>query len=260
MKFLLVAKQEKNVEAYLDTLRCLVERGHDVSVAVQERDTARDQRLAQQIASPLFRVVACPSARVDEWASLAPLVRRLRDCLHFLTPPFAGASAVQTRIFVKLRQELGLDVHAVALLAAFRALSPAQLGRVDAVLTLVERAVPTSDLFDEFLRTERPDVLLICPLVHFGSAQADVAASARRLGIPVWMLLYSWDNLSTKGCLHVEPDLMFVWNEQQRAEAGELHRFPGSRVVVVGAPRFDAFFELRPALTREQFHERLGLD
>jgi FkbM family methyltransferase len=52
---------------------------------------------------------------------------------------------------------------------------------------------------------------------------------------------------------------MFVWNEQQRAEAGELHRFPPSQVVVVGAPRFDSFFDLRPVLTREQFHEEIGL-
>jgi hypothetical protein len=94
-------------------------------------------------------------------------------------------------------------------------------------------------LLDEFLGSQRPDVLLISPLVHFGSAQADVAASGRRLGVPVWMLLYSWDNLSTKGCMHVEPDLMFVWNERQRIEAEQLHGFPSSCVVVVGAPRFE---------------------
>ncbi len=46
MTFVLVAKQEKNVEAYLETLQCLVERGQDVAVAVQARDEARDRRLA----------------------------------------------------------------------------------------------------------------------------------------------------------------------------------------------------------------------
>ncbi|MBI4485358.1 MAG: hypothetical protein HY655_05050, partial [Acidobacteria bacterium] len=56
MKFLLVAKQEKNVEAYLETLQCLAERGHEVAVTVQERDDERDRRLAQQIVSPRFRV------------------------------------------------------------------------------------------------------------------------------------------------------------------------------------------------------------
>jgi FkbM family methyltransferase len=260
MKFLLVAKQQKNVSAHLETLQSLVERGHEVTVAVQERDETRDRRLAQQIDSARFKVVPCPSARTDEWAFVAAPARRLRDCVHFLRPPFADSPALQTRVFDKLRQELGLDVAAEALLTALQVLPPSQVGRIEGVLRLAERSIPTSALFNEFLQSHNPDVVLISPLVHFGSAQADVAASARRLGIPVWMLLFSWDNLSTKGCMHVEPDLMFVWNERQRAEAELLHRFPPSRVVVVGATRFDSFFALRPILTREQFHEPLGLD
>lgn len=260
MKLLLVAKQQRNASAFLETLQSLVARGHDVTVAVQERDDARDQRLVRQVESSRFRVVPCPAARLDTWSPVAPVVRRLRDCLHILQPPFADSPALQLRIFDKLRQELALDAGAEALLAAMRVVPAAQITRLDTVLRLAERGIPTSDLFDEFLRSEKPDVLLISPLVHFGSAQADVAASGRRLGIPVWMLLFSWDNLSTKGCMHVEPDLMFVWNERQRAEAEELHHYPRSRVVVAGAARFDEFFSLRPALTREQFHEPLGLD
>jgi len=113
---------------------------------------------------------------------------------------------------------------------------------------------------DEFVRAERPDVVLVSPLVHFGSAQADVVASARALGIPVGMLLFSWDNLSTKGRLHRRPDWMFVWNDRQRAEARALHGFPEDRVVVVGAPRFDSFFTLRQQMTRDAFFVPLGLD
>jgi hypothetical protein len=96
--------------------------------------------------------------------------------------------------------------------------------------------------------------------VHFGSAQADFAAAARAHRIPVGMLLYSWDNLSTKGCLHRAPDWMFVWNERQRTEARALHEFPEDRVIVTGAPRFDSFFELCPRISRDEFHAPLGLD
>jgi FkbM family methyltransferase len=53
---------------------------------------------------------------------------------------------------------------------------------------------------------------------------------------------------------------MFVWNERQRAEARALHEFPEDRVVIAGAPRFDSFFELTPRLSRDEFHEPLGLD
>jgi FkbM family methyltransferase len=260
MRFLLVAKQQRNASAFLSTLQHLVARGHDVTVAVQERDDARDRRLAQQVDSERFRVVPCPAARIDEWGAVAPVERRLRDCLHILQPQFSGAATLQLRIFDKLRQELGLGASPEELLAALRVLPATQMSRVESVLRLAESSIPTSPLFDEFLASHKPDVLLVSPLVHFGSAQADVAASARRLNIPLWMLLFSWDNLSTKGCMHVEPDLMFVWNERQRAEAVELHRFPASRVVVIGAARFDEFFELRPTLAREEFHTPLGLD
>ena len=107
---------------------------------------------------------------------------------------------------------------------------------------------------------DRPDAVLVTPGVHFGSAQADFIKSARAAGIAVGMLVFSWDNLSTKGALHVPPDLMFVWNERQRTEAAALHGFPPERVVVVGAPRFDEFFELRPVLPRRRFHGPLALE
>ena len=260
MKFLFVAKQQKNAEAFLPTLKALVERSHDVTIGVQEWDEERDRRFEQAIDSPRFKVLPCPSSRMDEWTDVAPLVRRLRDCVHILQPAFADADVLRFRIVDKLREELGIGVTTDAFQTALSAVGPPEWQRIDSVLRLAERAIPTSDLFDEFLRSEAPDVALVSPLVHFGSAQADVVASARKLRIPVWMLLFSWDNLSTKGGMHVAPDLMFVWNDRQRREAEQLHRFPGSRVVTVGAARFDPFFELRPRLTREQFHESLGLD
>jgi FkbM family methyltransferase len=260
MKFLFVAKQEKNAAAFLEALRCLVERGHDVTLSIQERDEQRDLRLASRIPSTRFRVAPCPPSRIDEWARVAPLIRRLRDAAHYLRPPFVESSALHERIFHKLRQELGIEVDASVLAAAARALPEPQLVTIETILRLAEHQLPTSSLFDEYLSEHRPDVLLVSPLVHFGSAQADVAASARRLGIPVWMLLFSWDNLSTKGCLHVAPDLMFVWNERQRVEAVQFHGVDPAHVVVVGAPRFDRFFALRPIMSREAFHEPLGLD
>jgi hypothetical protein len=62
--------------------------------------------------------------------------------------------------------------------------------------------VPGDPLWKAFIREQAPDVVLLSPVVHFGSAQADLVAAGRSLGIPVGMLLFSWDNLSTKGRLH----------------------------------------------------------
>jgi FkbM family methyltransferase len=260
MRFLFVAKQKKVVEAFLDTLRCLVDRGHSVTLAVQELDERRGERFEATIASSRFTVTSCPEVRSDQWADVASLVRRLRDCVHYLRPPLRGAVKLRTRVITRLRQDLRFDADLAELASGLLTIPIDHVRRLDSILTLAEARLPADPLFDAFLEEHAPDVLLVSPVVHFGAAQADLIASARRLRIPVWMLLYSWDNLSTKGALHRWPDRMFVWNEQQRREAESLHDFPPDRVVVVGAPRFDEFFALRPAMTREQFLAPLGLD
>ena len=75
------------------------------------------------------------------------------------------------------------------------------------------------------------------------------------------MLLFSWDNLSTKGALHVAPDLLFVWNERQRSEAGELHGYPGEAGGGGGrATVRRVLHAAAPAWPRHAFFAPLGLD
>ena len=260
MRVLFVAKQKKVVEAFLATLTCLVERGHSVTLAIQEHDDKRNERMEAAINKSRFSVVSCPEVRTDRWADVASVVRRLRDCVHYLQPPLEGAVKLRARVLNRLRTEFQFEADLSRLNDSLLSIPDDHVRRLDNVLTLAEQRLPTDPLFDHFLERHAPDVLLLSPVVHFGPAQVDLIASAHRLGIPAWMLLYSWDNLSTKGALHRWPDRMFVWNEQQRREAQTLHAFPPERVSVVGAPRFDEFFALQPVLTREQFLEPLGLD
>jgi FkbM family methyltransferase len=260
MKVLFVFKQKKNVDTFFPTVRLLVERGHQVALGVQEWDATRDDSYRTAIPSQLFSVVRCPTQRTDEWAHAAGLLRSLRDCVHYQQPALKTAAKLQARTIHKLREELRLPSGDAAAATVLRGIPAPQLQRLESIFELAEAQLPSDPLHDQFLREQAPDLLLLSPLVHFGSAQADLVTSARALGIPVGMLLYSWDNLSTKGCLHRVPDRMFVWNDEQRAEAQALHGFPQERVTVVGAPRFDGFFDLRPRLSRADFHEPLGLD
>ena len=260
MRILIVLKQNKNLEALLGVIRSLLDRGHDVTTAIQEWDDERDARVAAGLTSGRFAMVPCPPTRLDGWAPAATLIRALRDCAHYLRPELRDALKLQARTVEKLRQKMELPARPAAVTAFLRQLTPVQIKEWETVLALAERSVPIDPILAEFVSNARPDVVLVSPLIHFGSAQADVIATAERLGIATGMLLYSWDNLSTKGCLHRVPDRMFVWNEQQREEARAIHGYPADRVTVVGAPRFDEFFELRPMLSREVFHEGLGLD
>ncbi|MBM3820744.1 MAG: FkbM family methyltransferase [Acidimicrobiia bacterium] len=260
MRFLLVVKQKRNAEAFVGTMRALVERGHTVALAVQDTDEKRDERLAAALNAAGVQAVRCPSARMDEWSDVAALVRRLRDAVHYLRPSMRSAAKLRARALDRLRQDLQFEGDTPGVAHGLQTIPPSQVLRLEDVFALAEQSLPSDPLFDEFLASQQPDVLLVSPLIHFGSAQADLVTSAQRLRIPVWMLLYSWDNLSTKGCMHRAPDRIFVWNEQQRREAQALHDFPSERVTVVGAPRFDEFFALRPLMTRAEFHEPLGLD
>lgn len=260
MKILFVVKQKKNVDTFAGTIRTLLERGHRVTLTVQEGQEWRDDGIGRDAACPGFAAVRGPAARTDAWAQAALLLRSLRDCAHYLQPELRGAVKLQTRSVKKLSEDLQLPGDDAAVAEALRAIPPAQARRLREILDLTERALPPDPLWVSFIAEQAPDLVLVSPLVHFGSAQADVVAAARAAQVPVGMLLFSWDNLSTKGHIHRDPDWMFVWNERQRQEATALHGFPSDRVVVTGAPRFDAFFEKQPQLTREAFHEPLGLD
>ena len=256
MRFLFIVKQKKNVDAFEGVIARLLAAGHDVLLGVQEVDHDRRDGLAERFSGTRFQLIACPEGRGDEWRASAPLLRTVRDWAQYLRPQYRHASKLRARAAQRLARELGsggaVDVES--------ALDPLQGARLQKTFELIEAAIPSDRLHEEFLERHAPDVVLVTPGVHFGSVQTDVIKSARASGIPVWMLLFSWDNLSTKGALHAPPDLMFVWNERQRSEAAELHDYPAGRVIAVGAPRFDEFFTLKSVVSRQEFFTPLGLD
>jgi hypothetical protein len=69
----------------------------------------------------------------------------------------------------------------------------------------------------------------------------------------------SWDNLTNKGLLRIEPDLVLVWNAAQRREAHEYHDIPEEKIAVTGAQLFDRWFEKSVTRDRETFCARVGL-
>ena len=83
-----------------------------------------------------------------------------------------------------------------------------------------------------FLREEHPDLVVVSPLVDLMSVQVDVVRASHALGIPVALPVASWDNLTNKGLLRVEPDMVMVWNEAQKAEAVRYPGIAASRVAV----------------------------
>jgi hypothetical protein len=146
-----------------------------------------------------------------------------------------------------------------ALLAA-GAQTPAGNASLRRVIGAAERALPWSPAIDAYIAEQRPDVVCVTPLVDLGNSQADVLRSARRQGTPAVLCVASWDNLTNKGLIRGEPDLVTVWNEHQREEAVRLHRQSPERVVATGAQSYDHWFAWEPQRDRKAFCAEVGLD
>lgn len=217
--------------------------------------------------------VSCPEFRGDALGARIGELRALRDYLRYLDRPFQGARKLRARALKKLVKAMsgGQRSHLVARCPhcdgglvdedVTRLLTGDEPPRrLDSLLALVEQAIPSDAAIEALLRAERPDVLLVTPLIRIGSHQSDYVKSAKSIGVPVVFPVFSWDNLSTKGLIHELPDWVLVWNEWQRAEAVEMHRVPPERVIVTGAPRFDHFFAMKPKVSRERFCRKRGLD
>ncbi len=258
--FLHNVSKARHFDGVMDTL---VRRGHTVVLAA-----ARQRNRALALPKNLVRVnreliaagqpgrveiTACPVRRLDAWALAAPALRQARDYLRFFDSRYANAS--------KLEQRAARNVPAwwLRTLEHYPWLS-SHWRMAARALTLAEDAMPTDRLFDLFIAYEQPDVVLVTPLVDYGSYQTDYVKSAHRLGVPVLFLPFSWDNLTNRGLIRVQPDRVIVWNDIQQREAVELHGVPRDRVTITGAPRFDAFFAMQPATSRDQFCAGLGLD
>jgi hypothetical protein len=257
MRVLFVLNRLAHVRHFDRPVRLLAERGHHIVLASQDDDLELEGTLAN---TPRITAVAAPRSRRDDWTIHAAVLRRTRDYLRYLHPRYASATQLRRRAFEKLMRvlsdrEIGPD-DGEALLA----LGPVEQKRLNAALEKVESVIPRDPGIDEFLRAQAPDALVLSPMVGLGFTQADFVKSARGLGIPTGVLVFSWDNLSNKGLIHELPDRLFVWNDIQRREAVKLHRCPAERIVVTGAPRFDALFEMRPATTREEFCGLVGID
>jgi hypothetical protein len=259
MRILFVVNRLAHVRHFDRAVRLLADRGHEVSLASQDEDLELWGVIAGH---ERIRACAAPRNRGDDWAAAATMVRRTRDYLRYLHPRYASASLLRSRAFEKMVGAISdraesMDPEWSDLLLR---MPKSEQKRMDVLLAKLETAIPFDRDIHAFLAKERPDALVLSPMVGIGFTQADFVKSARALGLRSAMLVFSWDNLSNKGLIHELPDRVLVWNQTQSQEAVKLHKCPRERVVITGAPRFDEFFEMRPVTTREQFCEMAGFD
>jgi hypothetical protein len=245
------------VRNYESALRLLVERGHTVHVRYEvDRNKMGENRFIERLSGECESISHGLAPRRDRGVllNLARITRTLLDYLRYLDPRYASASGLRTRVEEKIPRSFQRLVALVAG-AGDRA-----IGLLASVLNKLETVLPAGPAIERFFRDQKPDVLLVTPLVDFGSDQVDYVKTARQLGVPSALCVASWDNLTNKGLMRVIPDRVFVWNEAQKDEAASFHDTPPERVVVTGAQLFDHWFEWQPSQSRVDFCHRVGLD
>jgi hypothetical protein len=241
-------------------LRCALDRGHRVDVALeQSKDRAGrapgEQSLFDVLEDeyPAFSYEGLPP-QDEPWIHPATELRAAIDLLRYYEPEFAEADNLRKRArsrapwYARIPAGLGLlRVRPIRWLA-------------DRFWRAIERRMPVSERSLNLMREFEPDVVVVSPLVEIASPQGDHIRAADRLGIPTVLVVASWDNLTTKGVIRDVPDMTIVWNEDQVREAIELHGVPPERVVATGAHSHDHWFSWKPSTDAEEFARKVGLE
>ena len=244
----------RNVVTVLESLAAA---GHEV-VLITLQDGSEDAPAALQLrrmlaAHPQLHHMRGPVRR-GLWAPFASYLRRAIDLLYFRGPAFATKPGLLGRA----ERRAPAIFNALCRRGLWR--TPAANARMLQRLCTAERALPVDRAIRRHLQALNGDALVVCPLIDLGVGQGDHVRAADAIGLRSLLLVHSWDNLSSKTLIRTVPDRVAVWNPAQVEEAAQFHGLPPDRIVVTGAPPYDAWFTRRPEMSRADFAGALGFD
>ena len=258
MRILFLVLDIHYLRNYEPVIRALADRGHEVILGPQRSDEKAGPEVKALAASLLAHSERISLVQMPEDRSslrfVARQLRLLRDFTRYQQPFYAHAEKCAARVGAMLTPRL----RWLSDRPDDRRATEAQ--HWNRRLARLERAIPVDPAIKAALAAVTPDLVFVTPLIDLGGSQIDFVKAARALGLPTVLGVASWDNLTNKGLIKLTPDLVQVWNEDQRHEAIELHEVPEERIAVTGAQLFDDWFDREPDLSREDFCGKIGLD
>ena len=255
MKILFFGRRFTYFRNFDTVLRELASRGHVIHLAV-ERETDEGRRLVDGLVAEYpdnITVGVAPGRADDDWSWVASRLRPGLEHLRYQHKLFNDTPMLRER---SRERTPGLFVTLGDTIGRYASWSRRP---VEAVLRWLERSTPDDPNVRAYVEAQRPDLVLITPLIALGSSQIDYLRASRSLGIPTALCVWSWDHLSSKALIRELPDRVFVWNDTQKQEAETLHRIPARQIVVTGAQCFDKWFDRVPSRDRETFCRQIGL-
>lgn len=237
-----------SLRIFESVVRRLASERHEILILAHRRDSLELGSAPETLFADVPQIRwSWEEGQPNTWTELAGTVRTWLDYLRYFETRYANAP--------RFRMKVGVRLPGLLRRVTEWPLVRARAGRRALVtcLRVVERALPRQRTIDALMRTYRPDVVLVTPLIRLGSNQVEVLRSARAFGTRTALCVASWDHLTNKARISELPDRVFVWNETQKREAMELHGIPADRLAVTGAQCFDQWFDRVPVRTREQF-------
>jgi hypothetical protein len=261
MKILFLLLYPGQVRYYDGVVKHLAQNGYRVHLAFNDSDPRAKQKivgieLAEQLSRESHNISYGPAPGSDGlWSPLARAVRLLMDYVRYFGNQYTHAYKLKRRISNRIPRFARFVLR--ILLEGEK--NERRIQTVLRCLRTIERVIPCPKQVRQFIEAHRPDIVLVTPLVNFGSEQVDYVKSAKKLGIPSALCVLSWDNLTNKGLIRLAPDRVIVWNEIQKSEAINLHGIPACDVIVTGAQCYDDWFVRKPSTSREEFCRKAQL-
>ncbi|HEV8396044.1 MAG TPA: hypothetical protein VGQ37_17310 [Vicinamibacterales bacterium] len=257
MKILFSTSSYGFLRNFQSSIRRLAEQGHHIHLLAERSDTVDGQKMADAlVAEHPDRITASflRSSRHRLWHTLGTGLRASLDYWRYLDPRWDDSPKLRAR-GASMAPAFARRLPDWPILG-----SRAALAALTRLFHAIDRRLPPPAEVAEVFARERPDLLLLTPLLYFRSHQVDHVRYARSAGVKSIVGIGSWDHLTTKGLIHEVPDRVLVWNEAQKQEAIDLHGVPGERVVVTGSQAYDHWFDMGPSVDRDAFCARVGLD
>jgi hypothetical protein len=240
--FRLLVVTSPGTEATVDDL---YRRLHDVGLELVFAAGRRGHRIpAKLLELPRVSVVDVPLERTGKSAKTIRTFRHAANLVRFLDPHMDGGSWTRD---AQMRTVLEKLKHPTPDAPVSVELPEPVWKRLTTLMRNLERELSPHPELESALREIRADGVMLVSRIGRNSIELDVLKVARRLQIPSVLLVWSWDNLTSKAVLNEHPDHMLVWNDIMASEAHVYHGVDPSRIRLVGAPLFDRFFELAEA-------------